>query len=96
MSFKSLSVRCTSKQSQAQTDMSKNNRIVNKLSNMKAKEYRKLDKQIIKLFDDRYETIKTELLFEDIFDTLYNINEINKNTNLHSVYKDLRTIEEED
>lgn len=96
MSFKSLSVRCTSKQSQAQTDMSKNNRIVNKLSNMKAKEYRKLDKQIIKLFDDRYETIKTELLFEDIFDTLYNINEINKNTNLHSIYKDLRTIEEED
>lgn len=88
MSFKSLTVRCTSKQSQAQTDMSKNNRSVNKLSNMKAKEYRKLDKQIIKLFNDKYETIKTELLFEDIFDTLYNINEINKKTNLHLVYKD--------
>lgn len=94
MSFKSLSVRCTLNQSQAQIDMSKNNRIVNKLSNMKAKEYRKLDKQIIKLFDDRYETIKTELLFEDIFDTLYNINEINKNTNLHSVYKDFETNED--
>jgi hypothetical protein len=70
-------------------DMTKNNRIVNKLSSMKAKEYRKLDKQIIKLFDDKYdETIKTELLYDDIFDTLYNINEINKKTNLHLVYKD--------
>ena len=69
-------------------DMLKNNRIVNKLSSMKAKEYRKLDKQIIKLFDDKYETIKTELLYDDIFDTLYNINEINKKTNLHLVYKD--------
>lgn len=94
MSFKSLSVRCTSNHSSAQMDMLKNNRIVNKLSSMKAKEYRKLDKQIIKLFDDKYETIKTELLYDDIFDTLYNINEINKKTNLNLVYKDFEKEDE--
>lgn len=61
----------------------------NKLSDKKAKLYRKLDKQIYTVFskcENNIESVYCKMKWKQVYNSLNELNEINKELNLHSLF----------
>lgn len=61
------------------------------LSNSKSKMQTKLDKQLVNVFNNCKNdntSIMCKIMWKGVYDTLNDINEVNKQTHLHQLYED--------